>query len=214
MQTGSRPGILTGDLVVLTSGSTCALVQITDNTNPDTVTVVHAGGRYNLPGGKSVGVSGFAYDLGPNPQLLVWSVANGALQYNDTLHTDVPAVVVATGIVNLKAEYGIDTNGDSAIDLWTPISPTTSAGWLGVRAIRVALLARSGQWDKNYCSPNPIWTSGATGPTPFTMTNLDGSTPAACTTPPDSNPNRWQNYRYRVYETIIPLRNMIWGTAP
>jgi len=24
--------------------------------------------------------------------------------------------------------------------------------------------------------------------------------------------NNWRNYRYRVYENVIPLRNMLWGT--
>jgi type IV pilus assembly protein PilW len=30
----------------------------------------------------------------------------------------------------------------------------------------------------------------------------------------DAVPNNWRFYRYRVYEKVIPLRNMIWGTAP
>ena len=39
----------------------------------------------------------------------------------------------------------------------------------------------------------PAWTGGA-----FTMTNpADGTD--------------WRFYRYRVYETIVPLRNMIWS---
>jgi len=24
----------------------------------------------------------------------------------------------------------------------------------------------------------------------------------------------WHRYRYRVYETVVPLRNMIWSTDP
>jgi len=27
----------------------------------------------------------------------------------------------------------------------------------------------------------------------------------------DAVPNNWRYYRYRVYERVIPLRNMIWG---
>ena len=38
------------------------------------------------------------------------------------------------------------------------------------------------------------------------MTNLDGT---ADTNP--GTPNDWRRYRYRVYETVIPLRNMLWG---
>jgi type IV pilus assembly protein PilW len=89
-----------------------------------------------------------------------------------------------------------------------------------VRAVRVALLARSAHWDQTACSPNPQWTSGASGAlalTNFAMTNVDGTAPSAADlacieTPP--SPNNWRRYRYSVYETVIPLRNMIWGTAP
>ena len=41
------------------------------------------------------------------------------------------------------------------------------------------------------------------------MSNVDGT----ADTDPD-NDNNWRNYRYRVYQTVIPLRNMIWGTTP
>ena len=68
--------------------------------------------------------------------------------------------------------------------------------------------------------PEPSATSGASGAVTrvnITMTNIDGSTPtsaqAACTEDAPS-PNSWRRYRYSVYETVIPMRNMIWGTAP
>ena len=87
-----------------------------------------------------------------------------------------------------------------------------------MRALRVALLARSSQWDRTFCGTNPQWTSGNSGAlvrTNFVMTNVDGSadTFGGCAETPPS-PNNWRRYRYSVYETVIPLRNMIWGTAP
>jgi type IV pilus assembly protein PilW len=144
---------------------------------------------------------------------------------------------VADAIVNLQAEYGIDRNNNQTIDAneWTvtapnnalvptdlvnPCSDNPSRSWRCVRAIRVALLARSAHWDKSACTANPQHTSGATGAlalTNFTMTNVDGSAPSAaelaCTEDPPSA-NNWRRYRYSVYETVVPLRNMIWGTAP
>lgn len=148
---------------------------------------------------------------------------------------------VADSIVNLQAEYGIDLNNDQVIaaNEWTETAPdnnliptpnplndrmacgdTPSRSWRCVLAIRVALLARSAHWDKSACSPNPQRTSGASGALAlvnFTMTNVDGTAPsgaeAACTENPPS-PNNWRRYRYSVYETVIPLRNMLWGTAP
>jgi hypothetical protein len=43
----------------------------------------------------------------------------------------------------------------------------------------------------------------------FLMTNVDGSADSYSDT--DANPNNWRYYRYRVYERVIPLRNMLWG---
>ncbi len=44
------------------------------------------------------------------------------------------------------------------------------------------------------------------------MTNVDGTPDAFGAANPD--PNNWRYYRYRVYERVIPLRNMIWGKCP
>ena len=27
-----------------------------------------------------------------------------------------------------------------------------------------------------------------------------------------ADPNNWRYYRYKVYERVIPLRNILWGT--
>jgi hypothetical protein len=39
------------------------------------------------------------------------------------------------------------------------------------------------------------------------MKNVDGTLDADII----GSPNNWRYYRYRVYEKIIPLRNVIWG---
>lgn len=186
--------------------------------------------------------AGFALNLGKQPRRLEWRVrlpneANpNRLVVTETLF-NAPAVEVADGIVNLQAEYGIDRNNNQLIEAneWTETAPDNTQvptdldnpcgdnpprSWRCVRAIRVALLARSTHWDKNACSPNPQRTSGVGGAlqlVDFAMTNVDGNAPtgpeAACAEDPPS-PNNWRRYRYSVYETVIPLRNMIWGTAP
>jgi type IV pilus assembly protein PilW len=28
------------------------------------------------------------------------------------------------------------------------------------------------------------------------------------------DPSNWRNYRYRVYETLVPIRNVVWGNLP
>jgi type IV pilus assembly protein PilW len=189
--------------------------------------------------------SGFVLNLGKQPRRVEWSINANRLMVAETLF-GLPTVEAADGIINLQAEYGIDRNNNQVIDPteWTETPPNNTlipadpanpcadsppVSWRCVRAVRVALLARSTQWDKTACSPNPQWTSGVDGggvsvpPTlkPFVMSNVDGTadTSTGCPNPasptdPNLTPNNWRLYRYSVYETVIPLRNMIWGTAP
>jgi len=58
-------------------------------------------------------------------------------------------------------------------------------------------------------TPNVPTYFGYTGAKPFFMTNVDGTLDAG---PADTSPNNWRYYRYRVYERVIPLRNLLWGT--
>jgi len=44
----------------------------------------------------------------------------------------------------------------------------------------------------------------------FLMTNVNGQPDGFLDT--DAVPNNWRYYRYRVYERVIPLRNLLWGT--
>ena len=101
---------------------------------------------------------------------------------------------------------------------WQTAAP---ADWRRVLAIRVAVLVRSRQFEtsRDAGASNP---GGPVTPTlnnpfyfgdsvnrKFLMTNVDGSADSYSDT--DVNPNNWRYYRYRVYERVIPLRNMLWG---
>jgi type IV pilus assembly protein PilW len=98
-------------------------------------------------------------------------------------------------IVNLQAVYGRDTNGDQQVDNWSATNPTTATEWAQVIAIRIALVARSDQAEKtNVDAPAPVW-------------HPDGITAAPL--PVDNVPD-WQRYRYKIFEVVVPLRNMLW----
>ena len=115
-----------------------------------------------------------------------------------------PTVVpLFSQVVTLQAVYGLDTNADKAVDTWTTTSPTTSAGWDQLVAVRIALVARSNQYEKDVVT--------ATEPT-WLWNGSDAQTLSiAGYVPCDSGDSGcWQHYRYRVYETVVPLRNMIW----
>lgn len=238
--TSRRGGFRRGDLAIiagnetgLPASATCALVEITDDTNADNVTLLHGTGsyfsfyntaasrvaRFNSPGGTGgVFSAGRLYSLGPAPQLNVWQISGaGALTRSDLIHNIGP-FDVAERVVNLKAEYGIDTDNDHVVDRWTNAAP---ADWTTVLAVRAAILVRGKQFerttDPSFGTPlgvtlaNPIWADGSPAHT-FVMTNVGGG--ADSFGPTQDDPNNWRYYRYRVYERVIPLRNMLWGTAP
>ncbi len=98
-------------------------------------------------------------------------------------------------IVNLQAVYGRDTNADQQVDTWTAVNPATAAEWAQVIAIRVALVARSDQAEKTAVNaPAPVWHPDGITATPLPVDNVAD----------------WQRYRYKVFEVVVPLRNMLW----
>ncbi|MEO8157608.1 MAG: PilW family protein [Betaproteobacteria bacterium] len=216
-------GVLLGDLVVANeSGLDCSVAEVTGFVPAAINTVQHANAvaysyvdasgatisptaTYNKGGGSGVNYSNAAmlFTLGRAPSVVTYQVANDKLQTK----TLIPYVAaqdsdgdgtsdadIGDGIVQLKAQYGKDTDGDNVVDAWNTTQPVTAADWMQVRAIRIAVLSRSGQYEKTaVTAAAPTWYGGA-----FTMTNpADGTD--------------WHYYRYRVYQTVVPLRNMIWS---
>jgi type IV pilus assembly protein PilW len=145
--------------------------------------------------------------------------------------TTVAGVVTGTtpsvvGVVNLQAQYGISAAANSnQVVQWVDASggtwaAPTVADRNRIKAIRVAVVARNAKiepsvvtaacgslttaapaglcaWDATSALPNPVVPPFVASPAP--QINL---------LPGDAN---WARYRYRVFETIIPLRNVIWA---
>jgi type IV pilus assembly protein PilW len=214
--TGSRTGIEMGELLVAGFGSNCHLLEVTSNVDVDGSTINHESGaaytdvtgtartaRYNKSGGWGMSFSqGYLFNLGLNAQLTQWQVSNAQLSKTDVLRNGA-AVAVADGIIDLQAQYGVDNDNDGLISdaEWQATAP---GNWNRLRAVRIAVLARSKDFDKDFDATNPVWGNGIG----FVMKNLDGS--SGTTTPADSALH-WKKYRYRVYESIVPFRNVLWG---
>ncbi len=137
-------------------------------------------------------------------QLTTLSAADGSLSSQD----------VFPQIVTMKALYGRDTNGNGVVDTYNTTASTTAAGWAEVLSIRMAVVARSGQREKEIVTPaNPLWDVGSTG------TGALGATcgTSRCMTLKVGDPlsvtdTEWKYYRYKVYDAVIPLRNMLWNS--
>jgi type IV pilus assembly protein PilW len=217
----------------------CWLVEISDRSDPTFVSLGHSSAAYtsdytgvagtavvyNDPANDSDTLgSGNLYNLGPSPALEVWtiqqptagSMRNARKLIKTNLLTN-RTTEVMDGVINLQAQYGVDgsdaTTPDGIISdtEWTTTAPTalsTPRPWSNLLAVRVAILTRSQQFEKTYAATTvPQWSGGV-----FTMFNLDGTDGAATSGVASGDPNDWRSYRYRVYEKVIPLRNVIWPT--
>jgi type IV pilus assembly protein PilW len=235
-KTRGRSGLIPRDYLLIgrTAPSLqCMLVELTGVANADGLTIDHGQGSYSYPIYNTDGTtttqtriarynnptplisfsSGFIFNLGNGARRNIWAVVDGKLQVtNDLLYQDSNGdgtndpVEIADNVVTLQAEYGIDANNDGRIadNEWTTTDPATNAAWANVIAVRLGILARAGQFERTLVTTTvPSWSGGQ-----FVITNLDGSASSSSPTDPADN---WRNYRYRVYETVIPLRNILWG---
>jgi type IV pilus assembly protein PilW len=115
-----------------------------------------------------------------------------------------------SGIVLFKAMYGRDTDADGAVDTYDYATPNTNASWLKVLSVRLAVVARSAQFEKTeVTSSNPMWDVGkgsdvagavSCGVSQCVELKVDGL-------------SDWKHYRYKVFDVIVPLRNQRWKAS-
>ena len=112
-------------------------------------------------------------------------------------------------VANLQAYYGKDTTGDGSIDSYDTVTPTTPAGWAQVVAVRVAVVVRSTQYEKDeVTSAAPVWDLGSTPTVTDTSKATCGT--SQCLSIPVDGVTDWKHYRYKLYDTVVPLRNLLW----
>jgi len=130
--------------------------------------------------------------------------------------------VIADGVVLLKAQYGVDGAGGNPIDgvlqpgEWTLTAPALPWGVNGVGgliAIRLVVVTRSANPEKpsvlggpcDTTTVAPAW-SGSVSLAGSAASLLDLSGQADLLAAGDD----WKCYRYKTYETTVPLRNVLW----
>jgi type IV pilus assembly protein PilW len=114
-----------------------------------------------------------------------------------------------SNIVMLKALYGKDTTGDDVVDTYDTVRPTNNAGWLQVRSVRVAVLARSAQYEKDEVTvAAPQWNLGSAAA--VTGAVDCGSNKCIDLLDGEADDTSWKHYRYKVFDTLVPLRNQLW----
>jgi type IV pilus assembly protein PilW len=125
---------------------------------------------------------------------------------------------IADNIVHLRADYGLDdglpagTAGDGILDRFldpASFNALPSPPWQYVIAVRIAVVARSALIEKpgpgvacDGSSPFPSWSGASAAIRGFNLSTM----------PVPAN-TFWDCYRYRVFETIVPIRNSIWKSS-
>ena len=122
---------------------------------------------------------------------------------------------IYSDIVILQALYGKDTNGDGSVDTYDRITPTTVTGWGQLRSIRLAIVARSAQYEKDIVTSAKLsWDVGSTATVNVAPAASACGSGSKCI---DLNVDvtggtDWQHYRYKVFDTVIPLKNLLWNS--
>jgi len=211
-------GVNSGDLLLLAeAGQPCTLAQATNtptNGASNQNVVQHAVARYNPAGGlgPNYSANGVVIDLGPTPTANTYRIQNNSALPNfnslvvDQLIADQFGQPVAGNVVQLRAQYGKDTNADGIVDTWDNVTPANSAAWANVLAIRIAMVARSAKPEK----PNPTTNACTTTTVAPTVTWNDGTTTTLDVSATAPSGPAWQCYRYRAFHVTSSLRNLIW----
>lgn len=219
----SPMGVETGDWLIVATGNgqDCAAFQaqaVTTSAPWGITPNVSVAGIYD---DKSV-----LSNMGASPIRRRWSVAGSsagayALQMTN-LATDSAspgADDAYPGVVLLRALYAKDTEGDGSIDTYDTTAPASLADWKQVVGVRLALVVRSPERSKDVVTAKPIqWDLGKTTSdiTDSIACELDSTHQCLELKFEHTVPNgsdEWKYYRYRMYESMIPLRNLIWNAA-
>jgi type IV pilus assembly protein PilW len=194
-----------------------ALGTYVDNTGQNRLVRFNGPGGIGASSGNPAGLlfktTASVYNLGPNPSVVTFSVQNNQLMRSNLLANTTMALV--DGVVSLQAQYGVgldtvDANGlpgtDGFADVFNPGAgqgawQTAAPGNPGlVIAVRLAVLTRGNLMEAKdkgtglcnataAASPELVWAGGS-----FDVTGTVD----------------WDCYRYKKFEAVVPLRNIIW----
>ena len=209
-------GFKENDLVLLVNGGGCTLGKITQvqgapqklQLNPGVSAPQNpsAWGAFPTNYGNGDAILNLGnpvirrYAIGINKKLLVsegWFVSGSPTTQD-----------LVDGIVDMRALYGKDdgsvvgtTANDGVVDAYNNVTPASGPEWLQVLSVRIGILARIGNYEKP---------SGADCGATTAVPTWSGGNFSAVSVAPGSQD---RCYRYRVFETTVPLRNMIWRPA-
>lgn len=192
-------GCAVQDVSLIITGSTCAISRVSALTGATSVTLEDT----------TAALSGANLSCLGAWNTVTYAINNGNLERNGQ-----PSM---SGIVNLQAQYGISAAGLPSTDpnfnqiaQWVDaVAVLNTTDRNRIKAIRIAVVARSPKMESTAVT---IACNSLTAAAPAGLCAWEGSvaSPAPLIDLSANDPN-WLRYRYRVFDTIIPLRNVMWS---
>ncbi len=195
-------GCQVNDIAIIINGpALCNVTKVLNLTPPPNYTGITLQNLAGAIAGSEVACLGTWNEI-------TYRVNNGNLERNG-----VPSIA---SIVNIQAQYGVSAAANvNLIAQWVDATgaiwaaPTT-ANRNRIKAIRIAVVARNGLLEKTNVTTA---CSSLTLAAPTGLCAWEGSVASPAPRIDVSNDPDWARYRYRVFETIIPLRNVIWARS-
>jgi len=208
-------GCRVGDVALIVDGANCAVTSVTGPTDialnpvpsapPDTTHIQLTSAAGVAVGANLACMGGWGS--------FVFAVNNNQLERNGT--------PIQADIVNIQAQYGISaTVNSNRVTQWVDASgatwgavPLAAADRNLIKSIRIAVVARNGLWEKEVVTTacSSLTAASPTGLCAWDATSAEPTIASPAPAIDLSNTADWDHYRYRVFETIIPLRNVIWA---
>ena len=206
-------GCQVNDTAIIVNGTSCVITSVTGPTDiavpsvptgPDTTHI-------ELQDGTGVIANANIACMG-NWSAFTYAVNNNQLERNGAANV--------AEIVNMQAQYGVSaTANNNQIVQWVDATgatwgPTiTPANRNRIKAVRIAIVARNGLLEKEDITTacSSITDANPTGLCAWDATSANPTIASPAPTIDLSSITDWQKYRYRVFETIIPIRSMIWS---
>jgi type IV pilus assembly protein PilW len=218
LRVNSTSGLQNGDVVLITSSASadpCTVAQISGITpmGAEVELARAAGGSrpWNAPDPAAAFSNAPLYPAGgavvKAGNTLTWrrySVINGALNATDLVTGT--TIRVATNVVSLQAQYGVTDGISNEIRRWVD----ATAEWANptadlvtrIRAVRFSVVVRS---DRKELLKD---TAGDCAITTVAPSPWPDVAPLDLSVDPD-----WRCYRYQVYASIAPLKNVVWSVS-
>jgi type IV pilus assembly protein PilW len=195
------------NMVMVLRGNSCTFVEIADQpvnqAVAGTLGISHI--RLKEAGGLPVTIAGQPINKDTDKLACMGSYGDYTIEVlNDELVANNKPIV--SEVVRLHAQYGVsDSPTDNEVKAtgWVDAKGTWAWGAMSkddrnrIRAVRVAVVLRNGlkEKEKVTSSAPTAWHDSGTSQIAIDVSDL-----------PD-----WEYYRYRVFSTTVPLRNMLWS---